>query len=276
MQLPSSKTVKKYFKDFYRDIVTWRPPNTLPSYGFLFVSVFWFAAGLNAALRPENASAIYLRTVEKATDDVLATIRLLGVFEIFLAVLHFAIRDDNNKNVLRAAAVGTGLFALLTFLEEFRAFQHEALGASSMYLIVPFGAISAVFFLWSSKGNKKRRQGDTSAFYILGGLFLAAAALAVIPQFLPDVGVAIGNKATPFANLMIGAYASYFALLVVSHANTRNRVVVYIVGVAVVVISLLFVALKTSVIASGLGLAKLFFGLRLVGSYLEEEGKKRA
>lgn len=78
MQLPSSKTVKKYFKDFYRDIVTWRPPTNLPSYGFLFVSVFWFAAGLNAAIRPENASAIYLRSVEKATDEILATVRLLG------------------------------------------------------------------------------------------------------------------------------------------------------------------------------------------------------
>jgi len=74
MQLPSSRTIKRYFRDLYRDIVTWRPPSTLPSYAFLFLSVFWFAAGLNAVIRPYNAAGIYMRGFENATEDTLNVI----------------------------------------------------------------------------------------------------------------------------------------------------------------------------------------------------------
>lgn len=104
---------------------------------------------------------------------------------------------------------------------------------------------------------------------MLSGLLLTVAALSVLPQVLPEFGVFIGNQATPFANLMIGyihsifhvhfpyrAYASYFALLTIALANTKNRLVVYIIGVGIVVIRYLIVKKKGSFVVCCLLLSK--------------------
>lgn len=275
MQLPSSKSIKKYLKESVREIVNWRPPTNLPSYGFLFISVFWFAAGLNAIVRPENVAGIYLRNVKEITTDVLNTIRALGLLELVFAILYYNIKDTTDRGVLRSAGIAASLFAGFTFFEEFKAVQLEVLGSPLMYVIVPFGAIAASFFVWSFKRRSgKRVSGSQPALGLLATLLLAHGGVHLLAgQVAPALNLV--NPDATFAVQMTGIYLIGYALLswsLVSNADNTNS---FIIGLASTLFGLLGVASQRGVLALALGLVEVGLGLQALSGFFGPAGKAK-
>jgi len=258
-----------------RDIVNWRPPSSLPSYGFLFISVFWLAAGLNAIIRPDNVASVYLRNVENVTPDVLNTIRALGLLEVFIALLHYNVKDAADRGVLRSAGLGALLFAAFTFFEEFKTLQSEVLGSPLMYVIVPFIAVAVIFFIWSVKRRGGRKTAASqSALGSVAFILLAHGAVHFFAgQFAPALNL-VGTEAK-FAVQMTGIYLVDLALLSFSLTSSENHTNSFIVGLASTIFGLLGVAAKRSPLALGLSLVEVGLGLQAFASFFGPTSKAK-
>jgi len=193
-----------------------------------------------------------------------------------LAVLHFALRDATETGVLRAAGIGSALFAAATFFEEFKVVKHEIFGNSIMYVIVPFAAIAVVFFVWSMKqqrGRKRQVSVDANS-----GLSLAAVLFFAFGAI--NIGASLGvlpflSTEAKFASQMIGIYSIYLGLLSYTLSSSADATLSFFIGLTSTVLGLLQFATRKNPIVLAVAAAQLGVGLQSLAAYLSFSGKEK-